>query len=85
VKAELRDSRVAKLTGPVLPSRGSLGQTPTTNVQLQLPSICEPKELYSVLVNSNIDKRFKLLVTSKLDISIEAIKNALKINVNLRL
>jgi len=48
-----------------------------------MPSIGGPKKLYFKLVNSNVDKRYKLLVNSKLNLSTEAIKHALKTNVNL--
>jgi hypothetical protein len=51
-------------------------------MQNQLPSISGANKLYSEAVNTSVDKRYKLLVKSKLNLSTEAIKNALKTNVN---
>jgi hypothetical protein len=51
-------------------------------MQNQLPSISGAKKLYSKAVNTSGDKRYKLLVKSKVILSTEAIKNALKTNVN---
>ena len=68
-KAELRDSRVANFTGRALPSRGGIGQPPTTGMQHQLPCIGGPKKLYSEVVNSSVNKQYKLLVNSKLNLS----------------
>jgi ribosomal protein L29 len=82
VKAELRESRVANLPGCALPSRGGIGQIPTSSTQNQLPSIGGAKKLYSEVVNTSVDKRYKVLVKSKLNLLTETIKNALKTNVN---
>jgi hypothetical protein len=81
-KAELNEIRVADFTGRALPSRGGIGQTPYRGMQNQTPSIGGAKKLYSEALNSSVDKRYKLLVKSKLNLSTEAIKNALKTNVN---
>jgi hypothetical protein len=81
-KADLKESRIANLMGRALPSRGSIGQTSTSGRQNQTPSIGGAKKLYSEAVKSSVDKRYKLLVKSKLNLSTEAIKNALKANVN---
>lgn len=78
VKAELRDSRVANLTGRALQCRGRIGQTPTSSMQNQLPSFGGANKLYSEAVNTSVDKRYKLLVRSKLNLSTEAFKNTLK-------
>jgi len=51
-------------------------------MQNQLPSIGRAKKLYSEAVNTCGDKQYKLLVKSKVNLSTEAIKNALKTNVN---
>ena len=51
-------------------------------MQNQLPSISGAKKLYSEAVNTSGDKRYKLMVKSKVNLSTEAIKNALKTNVN---
>jgi hypothetical protein len=80
--AELSERRFAKLPGRALPSRGGIGQTPASSMQNKLPSIGGAKKPYSEAVNTSVDKRYKLLVKSKLNLSTEAIKNTLKTNVN---
>jgi len=57
-KAEFRWSRVAKLLGRAVPSRGGIGQTPVPGMQNQLPSIGGAKKLYSEVVNTSVDKQF---------------------------
>jgi hypothetical protein len=59
-----------------------MGQNPIPGMQNQLPSIGGAKKLYSEAVSSSVDKRYKLLVKSKPNLWTEAIKNALRTNVD---
>ena len=81
-KEELRNSRVAKLLGRAMPSRNCTGQTPECSLQHPLPSSGGAKKLYSEEVHTSTDKRFKLLVQSKVNLSTEAIKTVVKTNIN---
>jgi hypothetical protein len=81
-KAEIRESRFVNLKGRELPSRGGIWQHPTISVQNELPSIGGAKKLYSEAVRSSAEKRYKLLVQSKMNLPTETIENSLKTNVN---
>ena len=65
-----------------MPSRNGIGQTPAGSLQRPLPSSSGAKKLYSEAVHTSIDKRFKLLVKSKVNLSTEAIKTVVKTNIN---
>jgi hypothetical protein len=64
-KAELHQSRVANLPARAQPSRGGTGQTPLTSAINQQPSSDGGKKLYSEVLSSCLDKRYKLTVKSK--------------------
>ena len=82
VKAEFMDSRVANLPGCAQPSRGGIGQTTASATHYQLTPSGGPRKLYSQVVGANVEKRYKLMVKSKLDLSTEEVKNALRTKVN---
>jgi hypothetical protein len=75
-KAERMESRVAKLPGRTHPSRGGIGQ-PTSAPQYQLPPSGGPKTFYSKAVSASAEKRYKLTVKSKLDLSTKEVKTSL--------
>jgi len=81
-KAELHQSRFANLPARALPSRGGSGQTPATSAINQQPSSGGGKKLYSEVLSSCLDKRYKLTVKSKSNQSTEMIKSVLKTKVN---
>jgi len=81
-KAELHQSRVANLPARTQPSRGGTGQTPATSEINQQPSSGGGKKLYSEVLSSCLDKRYKLTVKSKSNQSTEIIKSVLKTKVN---
>jgi hypothetical protein len=81
-KAELMESRVANLPGCVKPSRGGIGQTAASANHHQLTPSGGPKKLYSEAASANVEKRYKLMVKQKLDLSTEEVKNALRTKVN---
>jgi hypothetical protein len=61
-----------------LPSRDGTGQTTISSMQCQLPSSGGVKKLYSEALSTGVDKRYKLMVKSKHNLSTEAIKSVLK-------
>jgi hypothetical protein len=61
---------------------GGTGKTPVPGMLNQLPPIGGAKKLYCEAVHTRVDKRFTLLVKFKLNLSTDAIKNALKKKVN---
>ena len=65
-----------------MPSRNGTGPTPEGILQRHLPPGGVAKKLYSEAVHSNTDKRFKLLVKSKINLSTEAIKTVVRTNIN---
>ena len=81
-KVELMGSRVANLPECAQPSRGGIGQTPASATHYQLTPSGGPKKLYSDAVSANVGKRYKLMVKSKLNLSTEEVKNALRTKVN---
>jgi hypothetical protein len=81
-KAELHQSRFANLPTRAQPSRGGTGQIPLTSMINQQASSGGSKKLYSELLSSCLDKRYKLTVKSKSNQSTEIIKSVLKTKVN---
>jgi hypothetical protein len=81
-KEELRNGRVANITGRAVTSRSRPGPTSEGSLQRQLPPSSGANKLYYEAVNTSTDKRFKLLVKSKTNLTTEAIKSVVKTNVN---
>jgi hypothetical protein len=74
-------SRVANHPGCTQPSRGVKGQTTSVH-HYQLPPTGGQNKLYSEAVSASAEKRYKLMVKPKLDLSTEKVKNILRRNVN---
>jgi len=75
--------REANLSRGSLPSSGGKGQNIATAHHNQLtPSGRPKKKLYSEVVSAREEKRYKLMVKSKLDLSTEEVKTTLRTNVN---
>jgi hypothetical protein len=81
-KAELHQSRVANLPVRAQLSRGGIGQTPVTSGINQQPSSGGGRKLYSEVLSSCLDKRYKLTVKSKSNQSTGMITSVLKTKVN---
>jgi hypothetical protein len=81
-KVELHQSRVTNLPARAQPSWGGTWQTPVTSAINQHPSSSGGKKLYSEVLSSCLDKRYKLTVKSKSNQSTETIKSVLKTKVN---
>jgi hypothetical protein len=81
-EAELQESGVDKLLARVQPSRGATGQTPVTSVKHQQPSSGGAKKLYSKVLSTGFDKRYKLTVKLRFNQSTETIKSVLKTKAN---
>jgi hypothetical protein len=81
MKAKMRESEIANVER-ALPSRGGLGRAQETGVGHQQPPVGGGKKLYSVVLNTGHEKRYKLTVRSKANQSSEMIKTALKTSVN---
>ena len=81
-KAKLMDSRIANLPGRTQPSRSGIRRTTTSATHYQLPPRGQPKKLYFEAVSASAEKRYKLMVKSKLNLSTEEAKNVLRTNVN---
>jgi hypothetical protein len=79
---ELRHSRVADVTGRAMTYRNGSWLTSEGSLQRQLPPSGGAKKLYSEAVRTITDKRLKLLVTCKINLSTEAIKSVVKTNIN---
>jgi septal ring factor EnvC (AmiA/AmiB activator) len=82
MKEQLRNSRIANLLGHATPSRNGIGQTPEGSLHRQLPPSGGARKIYSEAVCTSTDKRFKLLVKSKSNLSTEAIKTVVKTTIN---
>jgi hypothetical protein len=82
VKADLMESRVANLPGCAKPSRGCIEQTAASANHHQLTPSGRSKKLYSEAASANVEKRYKLMVKPRLDLSTEEVKNALRTKVN---
>jgi len=59
---EIRNSRVANLTGRAMTCRSGTGLAPEGSLQRQLPPSGGAKKFYAEVIRTNTDKRFKLLV-----------------------
>ena len=81
-KAELMERSVTNLPGYAQPSRGGIGKTTASATHYQLTPSGRPKKLYSQAASANVEKRYKLMVKSKLDLSTEDVKNTLRTKVN---
>jgi len=81
-KAELHQSSVANLPARAQPSNGGTGQSAVTSAINQPPSSGGGKKIYSEVLSSCLDKRYKLTVKSKSNQSTEMIKSVLKTKVN---
>ena len=82
-KTELMENRKDNLSRDSLPSRGGNGQNIVTAHHTQLtPSGGPRKKLYSEAVSASEEKRYKLMVKPKLDLSTEEVKTTLRTKVN---
>ena len=81
-REELTENRAANTQGRSLPSRGDIGQTIATLTHRQLTPSGGPRKLYSEVVGESVEKRFKLMVKSRLERSTEEVKNVLRTKVN---
>ena len=77
-KAELQERRDANLSAREPPSRDGTGKLPAAGTKQVLPSPGGARKLYSEVTRENIDKRYKIIVKSKSDLSPETIRSILK-------
>ena len=78
---QLRSSRVADIKGHTATSGIGAVVTSVGSPHCHLPPSAGANKLYSETIRSRTDKRFKLLVKSKSNLTTEAIKTVLKTNI----
>ena len=79
-KEAIKNSTVADTTGHSVTSRSGPGLIPEGIHHRHLPPSGGAKKLYSEAVRRSTDKRFKILVNSKSNLTTEAIKTVVKSN-----
>jgi hypothetical protein len=80
VKEEIKNSNVADPRGVAVPSRIGRGTTSDGSLQRELPPGGRARKSYFEALQTSRDKRFKLLVKSKINLSTEEIKSVVKTN-----
>ena len=82
-KAELQGRRDANLSAREPPSRDGTGKLPAAGTKQVLPSPGGARKLYSEVTSESMDKRYKIMVKSKSDLSPETtITSTLKTKIN---
>jgi len=81
-KEELRTSKIADQRGIAVPSRIGTGTTLEGSLRGLPPPGDGTRKTYAQALRTSRDKRFKLLVKSKSNLSTEAIKTVVKNNIN---
>jgi hypothetical protein len=65
VTAELQECRAVTLTPRMLPSVGGIGKPPATSLRQGQPPTGGARKLYSEVMSTRIEKRYKLMVRLK--------------------
>jgi hypothetical protein len=81
-KEEIKNSKVADPRGIAVPRRIGRSTTSEGSLQCQLPPGGEARKSYLEALQTSRDKRFKLLVKSKINLSTEANKSVVKTNIH---
>ena len=81
-KAMHQGRRDANLSAREPPSRDGTGKLSAAGTKQVLPSLGGARKLYSEVTSESIDKRYKIMVKSKSDLSPETITSTLKSQIN---